>query len=199
MSTLGFSLATRHDSAPALGRMMAMVDLVRMHTVGALNELSTSELDHQHDAYSNSVGMLLGHLIYNDIAFRAFFVEERELSDSEESTWGAGRFLWKRGRFEFRNRPLEQYVQELKQQLALTMKSLHNLNDRWLDEVPRRALAAGQSTTNGYLLFHKIEDECRHQGQILWLLHRIPGYRLAFWNRPPSERPPLRIEAVNVE
>lgn len=186
---LDFSLSVKHPAAPQLGRMMAMMDRVRMHTVGAAVELTTEQLDHQHDAFANSIGMLLGHLVYNDVAFRAYFCEDRELTDAEEKEWGAGRHLWTRGRAEFRNRPLAHYVDALRANLMLTLESLAGAEDAWLDIVPRRVRGEGQSATNGYLLFHKIEDECRHQGQILWLLHRVPGYRLEFWNRPSADRP----------
>lgn len=171
-------------------RIAAMIEMTRLHTRGAVAGLSVEQLDHHHDDFANSIGMLLGHLVFGDISFLAGVLQGRELSAKEESEWGGGRRLWERGRFDFKNRTLEDYLDGLAVYHDEILRDLRGRDDTWLDEVLSRSGGGPTRVSKAYLAFHLFQDENRHQGQILWLLHRLPKYELAFWNRRPADRPP---------
>lgn len=194
---IDYSLRGPAGAEPQLGRFIAMAEAVRVHTAGCVTDLTLEQLDHQHDAYSNSVGMLLGHIVYGDVAFIAMVLEGRDLSQEEERRWGAGRWLWERGRSEFKGRSIHEYQEALVVYREVLCRRLAELEDSWLERAQGGRGRELALMSNAYLMFHLIEDECRHQGQIFFLLHRLPNYKLAFWNRRPQDRPPLSSRALS--
>jgi uncharacterized damage-inducible protein DinB len=56
--------------SPNIGRLVSMMSYTRWTTVRAVAGLSVSQLDHLHDAASNSIAALLAHIAAVEIAYQ---------------------------------------------------------------------------------------------------------------------------------
>ena len=156
--------------APAIGRLVGMLSYARETLLAAVEGLSRDQLDHLHDATSNSIGALLGHAIAVERWYQILTFEERKPSAGEEAAWSAALDLGEQGRRAIRGRELQSYVNELARTRQVTLASLSKRDDGWL-EAP---LAAAPEMNAHWAWFHVAEDEISHRGQIRWLRARLP-------------------------
>ena len=156
--------------APTIGRLVGMLSYARETLLAAVEGLSRDELDHLHDATSNSIGALLGHAIAVERWYQILTFEDRKPSADEEAAWSAALDLGEEGRREIRGRELQSYVNELAQTRQVTLASLSERDDAWL-EAP---LVAAPEMNAHWAWFHVAEDEISHRGQIRWLRARLP-------------------------
>jgi uncharacterized damage-inducible protein DinB len=155
---------------PTIGRLVGMLSYARETLLEAVEGLSRDELDHLHDATSNSIGALLGHAIAVERWYQILTFEERKPSASEEAAWSAALDLGEEGRRQVRGRELQSFVNELAQTRHVTLASLAERDDAWL-EAP---LVAAPEMNAHWAWFHVAEDEISHRGQIRWLRARLP-------------------------
>jgi uncharacterized damage-inducible protein DinB len=165
------SIAPLPGYAPAIGRLVAMLGAARATTVEAVEGLSVAELDHLHDAASNSIGALLAHVAAVEWWYQRLTFDGREPSATEEAPRLAALDLGPRARRELRGRPLGAYLAELEDVRAATLVALAARDDDWLE----RPLAARPELNPHGAWFHVAEDEISHRGQIRWLKARLPG------------------------
>ena len=64
-----------------------MLTYARNTTVAAVEGLTLAELDHPHDAHSNSIGALLAHIIVVERSYQVMTFEDRMLSAEESARW----------------------------------------------------------------------------------------------------------------
>lgn len=176
-------------SHPQLAQFLSMLGMARNTTITLVSGMDVAQLDHHHDPYSNSIGMLLGHVIAVELSFQQRVLELQLDAHLDEVMWASGLELWDRGRFEFKRRELHVYTEALRRVRMRTIETLRGASDEWLRSMPRSPTLARRGLTHALYVYHSIEDELRHQGQIVWLRDRVPGYPGAFANRRPSERP----------
>lgn len=155
---------------PTIGRLVAMLTYARDTTLAAVKGLTREQLDHLHDARSNTIGALLAHIAAVDGAFYAVTFEEREPSASESALWSAALKLGDGGRREIRGHELQFYTDELRRTREATLAALAQRDDAWL-EAPLRA---APRLNAHWAWFHVAEDEISHRGQIRWLRARLP-------------------------
>src|SRR5512138_1220926 len=98
---------------PAIGRLVGMLTYARSTTLAAVEGLTLSQLDHLHDAESNSIGALLAHMAAVERSYQVLTFEERLLSPQEEGLWLAALKLGAEGRRSLRGYPFEHYQEEL--------------------------------------------------------------------------------------
>jgi len=157
--------------APTIGRLVAMLTFARATTVEAVEGLSMAELDHLHDAASNSIGALLAHVAAVEWWYQRLSFDDREPTAAEEAPRLAALDLGERARREIRGRALDSYLAELAEVRAATLAALAARDDDWLE----RPLAARPEMNAHGAWFHVAEDEISHRGQIRWLRARLPG------------------------
>ena len=92
--------------SPAIGRLVCMLTYARSTTVAAVEGLTVEQLDHLHDADSNSIGALLAHIAAEERSFQVMT---------------------------FEGRPLDHYLDELTSVRAVTLQGLAARDDEWLD------------------------------------------------------------------
>jgi len=155
--------------APTIGRLVGMLAYARQTLLEAVEGLSRGELDHLHDATSNTIGALLGHAAAVEWWYQILTFEERKPSASEEAPWLAALDLGDEGRRQIRGRELQSYVDELARAREITLAALAKRDDTWL-EAP---LAAAPEMNAHWAWFHVAEDEISHRGQIRWLRARL--------------------------
>ncbi len=155
---------------PTIGRLVAMLTYSRETLVAAVAGLSRGDLDHLHDAASNSIGALLAHVAAVERWYQILTFDGREPSDADVAPWLAALDLGEEGRRRLRGREPESYVEDLSRVRGATLAALSGRDDAWL-EAP---LAAKPDLNAHWAWFHVAEDEINHRGQIRWLRARLP-------------------------
>ena len=155
---------------PMIGRLVGMLTYARSTTIAAVEGLTLAELDHLHDAQSNSIGALLAHIVAVERAYQVMTFEDRPLSPDENAEWSIALKLGAEGRRVLRGRSLEDYLGELKSVRQLTLEGLAARDDGWLE----RPVSPAPRINVHWAWFHVAEDEINHRGQIRWLQARLP-------------------------
>ena len=155
---------------PAIGRLVGMLTYARSTTLAAVEGMTLAELDHLHDAASNSIGALLAHMVAVERGYQALTLDDRPLSPEENALWSPALKLGAEGRRTLRGQPLEHYLEELAAVRRVTLEALTSRDDAWLDG----PVSAAPKINVHWAWFHVAEDEINHRGQIRWLRARLP-------------------------
>lgn len=147
-----------------------MLSYARSTTLAAVEGLTLADLDHLHDAESNSIGALLAHIAAVERAYQVQTFEDRSLSPQEHELWSAALKLGANGRQFLRGKALEHYLDELMSVRQVTLAGLAARDDAWLESSVRPAPRINVH----WAWFHVAEDEINHRGQIRWLRGRLP-------------------------
>ena len=157
---------------PQISNLVVMMNYARYTTLAAVQNLTTSQLDYLHDAQSNTIGALLGHIAAVEVAYQVDTFEGRGLAVKEQQQWATFLDLGEEARKEIRGQPLKYYVQLLTDVRQKTLSEFAKRTDDWLYE---QAPFWGYQPANNYFKwFHVFEDEINHRGQIRWLCKRLP-------------------------
>jgi len=148
-----------------------MLSYARQTLLQAVDGLAREDLDHLHDATSNTIGALLAHAVAVERWYQVLTFEGRRSSREEEEPWLAALDLGERGRREIRGRELSSYVEELNATRRETLAALAKRDDAWLES----PLPAAPEMNAHWAWFHVAEDEISHRGQIRWLRARLPS------------------------
>jgi len=155
---------------PTIGRLVGMLTYARSTTLAAVDGLTLSQLDHLHDAESNSIGALLAHIAAVERSYHVLTFEGRLLSPQEEGLWLPALKLGADGRRALRGHPLDHYLEELAAVRRNTLETFAGRDDAWLE----RAVGPAPRINAHWAWFHVAEDEINHRGQIRWLHSRLP-------------------------
>ena len=156
---------------PTIGRLVGMLTYARETQLHAVKGLSRADLDHLHDAKSNSIGALLAHAAAVERFYQILTFEERKPSERDEAPMLAALDLGESGRRELHGRDLREYVADLARVREGTVAAFAERDDDWLE----RPLRANPSMNAHWAWFHVAEDEISHRGQIRWLRARLPA------------------------
>lgn len=157
--------------SPTIGRLVGMLTYARSTTLAAVEGLTIAQLDHLHDAESNSIGALLAHIAAVERSYQVLTFEERLLSPQENELWSTALKLGENGRRQLRGYPLEHYLDELTEGRRVTLEALAARDDAWLE----RSVSSALRINAHWAWFHVAEDEINHRGQIRWLRSRLPN------------------------
>jgi hypothetical protein len=155
--------------SPTIGRLVGMLSYARSTTLAAVDGLTLADLDHLHDAESNSIGALLAHMAAVERSYQVLTFEDRLLSPDESQRWSTALKLGPEGRRILRGRPLEHYLEALAAARRGTLEALAGRDDDWLE----RPVAPAPAINAHWAWFHVAEDEINHRGQIRWLRARL--------------------------
>ncbi len=158
--------------APQISGLVVMMNYARYTTLAAVQGLTTNELDYLHDAQSNTIASLLGHIAAVELAYQVDTFERRGLTAKERQQWGAFLELGEKARRDIRGHPLDYYLQVLSDVREKTVSELARRTDDWLYE--QTPFWGYQPANNYFKWFHVFEDEINHRGQIRWLRKRLP-------------------------
>jgi uncharacterized damage-inducible protein DinB len=156
--------------SPTIGRLVGMLTYASSTTLIAVDGLTVADLDHLHDAQSNSIGALLAHIAAVERSYQVLTFEERLLSPAENEELSSALKLGPNGRRVLRGRTLDDYLEELTAVRRETLKALATRDDEWLE----RSVTLAPKINAHWAWFHVAEDEINHRGQIRWLRARLP-------------------------
>ncbi len=157
--------------APTVGRLVSILTYSRQTLLAAVEGLSRADLDHLHDAQSNSIGALLAHVAAVERWYQVFTFENREPSAAEAAPWLPALDLGDEGRRHLNGLELQSYLDAMAEIRRATLAALAERSDTWLED----PLAASPSINAHWAWFHVAEDEINHRGQIRWLRGRLPS------------------------
>ena len=98
--------------SPTIGRLVCMLTYARHRTLTAVEGLTTSALDHHHDAQSNSIGAFLARVVATERVYQILKFENRELSAAELALWEPTLKFGTASRETTRSHPVEHYVEQ---------------------------------------------------------------------------------------
>ena len=161
-----FLIAPTAHPEPLMGTLLAMMRSVRHYLRTATRELGARELDAVAPDTRNSIGALLAHLAAAEVMIVNITAHGRQFADDEADFAAA---------FRFERNPLEggdvaRYHEHLAEVRARTLGVLAERDDAWL---LAEKTFFGQPSNNLYYLFHLLQDEARHTGQIILLRKRL--------------------------
>lgn len=156
------------EFSPGISRLVFMMDYVRRTTLEAVAGLTVEQLDAQVLAEGNTIGMLLAHMAGVEETYQGVtFHNTRPARELPEHTLG------ERGRLAFKGHPLEWSLNRLSSSRERTLLELARRDDGWFYH-PYKPW--GRKTwNNAFCWFHVVEDEIRHQGQIIILRKELLG------------------------
>ena len=170
MNDMMYGILPLPGYTPTIGRLVAMLSYARKTTLAAVDGLTREQLDHLHDARSNSIGALLAHIAAVERGYQLVTFDEREPTPAENEEWAAALKLGDLGRRDIRGQELPFYVDALRRTREATLAALAARDDAWLEAPVKIAPAINAH----WAWFHVAEDEINHRGQIRWLRARLP-------------------------
>ena len=150
--------------SPRIGELVVMMNYARMATLWVSRNLTQEQLDARPNGFSNSVGMLLEHMVAVEVAYGASTFENRDLTEAEIARWEPGLELGELGREHIKGHDLEHYLTELATVRERTLAEFAKRDDSWLYE--QTPFWNDEPANNYFKWFHVFEDEINHRGQI---------------------------------
>ena len=168
MATSPFLIApTDHEDA-LMGTLFAMMRNVRHFLRTATRDLDADTLDAVPAPARNSIGALLAHVAAAERMLVNITVHGRQFDDDEEDFRAAFRFE----RNPLAGHDIAAYHEHLATVRARTLKLLRDKDEAWLLSP---TTFFGQPSNTLYYLFHMLQDESRHTGQIVLMRkHLLP-------------------------
>ena len=154
----------------SVGALIGMLRYARRTTLDAIAGLTPVQLDHRHDARSNSIGALLMHIAAVEKWYQTATFDERDWNDEELAEWEPATDFLPVLRERIAGRPLDFYLDTLATVRARTDRELRLRDEEWLLRIEPFGDA---SANNFWKWFHVCEDEINHRGQIRWLRKRL--------------------------
>jgi uncharacterized damage-inducible protein DinB len=152
-------------SDASIDYLLGILEDARTTTLQRVADLTPEELHWQFAPGWNTIGALLSHMIADEYAFGIYFIEERELTESEKQKFTPGMEMGKYIPQLITGEPIQNYVQRLQESRKQLLQKIKPLSQE--DFYKQRK---GYNPKTGYnlawVLYHLAEDEIHHRGQI---------------------------------
>lgn len=164
-----FSVDFPNDLDHALAFFSGILSDTRLTTILTVQKLTTKELDWQYKKGWNTIGALLSHIAALQHYFRIIYIENRTLT-LEENDWlipalDMGIYLPSL----ISGKTISNYLNELGNAQDKFLQSLSILTFEDFSKVLQSS-DYGENCNLAWILFHMVEDEIYHRGQISVLL-----------------------------
>ncbi|MDF7815029.1 DinB family protein [Hymenobacter sp. YC55] len=165
MAKRAFHISFGNSADHSLDYLLGMLEDVRVTTWLTVQNLQVEELDWQYKAGWNTIGALLSHITALEHYFRIEFVEGRKLTEAENQQWEPALDMGKYIPQLIAGHPISTYQASLAASRQLLVQSLKNLT---FEDFTKRieGYDADSGCNLAWVLFHMIEDEIYHRGQI---------------------------------
>lgn len=147
--------------------LIEMLQYSRFRSLEYVINLSKIQLDFIDSKNSNSIGILLRHIAALEYLIVTNIFEKRQLLKNELEYWNGslpGELYLKK----VNGNDINYYLLELKNVRDRTFTFLEGVDDSWLNQIS--PIVNPQGFSNFTWLFHLIEDEFSHLGQIKLLI-----------------------------
>lgn len=163
---------------PQIGTVLSMMNWMRTTLLRSVRGMTVAELDYQHDSKSNTIGAMLMHLAATDVFYQdSTFNNLSDFSDVNKTKWSVAMNLGDAARQQIKGNNLDYYLNALDEVRQKTKQEFKQHDDAWLMKVDPEFFS-GQPTNNYCKWFHVAEHESNHNGQIKWIIGRLPGAKV---------------------
>ena len=165
----------REGFTPHVGTIYSMLNMMRHQILQPVQGLTVAQLDHLHDANSNSIGALLLHMAATETYFQLNTfdnVKWGQWSEEVKKKWEIPMKLGEAARRNIKGHDLSFYLAILQETREKTIEEFRQRDDDWLLKVD-----PDWGWNNYAKWFHVAEHESNHNGQIKWLKGRLPGMK----------------------
>ena len=170
-----FVIGPMEGYSTQIGTLVSMLNYNRSTIVNMVKTMSMKELDHLHDANSNTIGALILHLGATEKYYQINTFEGRQdFNDEEKKTWGSAMSLGDEGRQNIKGKEVQYYIETITAVREKTLEELKKKDDKWLLAIDPE-WSKERPLNTYWKWFHVCEHESNHRGQIAWLKSRLPG------------------------
>ena len=170
-----FVIGPMEGYSTQIGTLVSMLNYNRSTIVNMVKTMSMKELDHLHDANSNTIGALILHLGATEKYYQINTFEGRQdFNDEEKKTWGSAMSLGDEGRQNIKGKDVQYYIDTITAVREKTLEELKKKDDKWLLAIDPE-WSKERPLNTYWKWFHVCEHESNHRGQIAWLKSRLPG------------------------
>lgn len=145
-------------------KLVSMMDFVRWTTLLEVQDLTIKQLDYLMDEDSNSIGMLLAHMVAIEKSYQIDTFDKRKPTEEDFKVLNPGLELGDAAREQFKGKPIDYYMEQLEITRKNTIETFKTLPDSWLFE--QSPFWWDEPANNFFKWFHVFEDELNHRGQI---------------------------------
>ncbi len=164
-----FSVDFPDDLDHAIAFFKGMLSDTRLTTILTVQKLTSRELDWQFREGWNTIGALLSHISALQHYFRIIYVEKRAMTEEENDHLIAALDMGIYLPSLISGKSITDYLNELNYSLVEFLESLSALTFEDFSEVLQNQ-DYGECCNLAWILFHMIEDEIYHRGQISMIL-----------------------------
>ncbi|TDL32691.1 DUF664 domain-containing protein [Jeotgalibacillus sp. S-D1] len=159
-----FIVEQKEGYTPEIGRLLSMMDYVRLTTLEEVADLTAVELDYRVEGSGNSIGCLLYHMACVEEVYQIMTFDNRHPTDEELQKLESGLGLGEKAHEKIYGKEIEFYKEQLSLVRERTLERFKHKEDAWLDEVS--PFGPNHFANNYFRWFHVYEDELNHRGQI---------------------------------
>ncbi|MEN7551633.1 DinB family protein [Rapidithrix thailandica] len=169
-------IGPKEGFSPQVGTLVSMMNWMRSVILYPVKNLTVEDLDYLHDENANSIGAMLWHLAATERFYQIHSFEGKKWGDwpeEDKAAWSTASRLGAEARQTIKGHTLDFYLTKLEEVRNQTLQELAKRDDDWLMEVDKEW---PWGPTNNYCKwFHVCEHESNHNGQIKWLVSRLPS------------------------
>jgi len=171
-----YMIGPQEGYTPRIGTLLSTMTMMRTWIVGGVANLTMDELDFQLDDTSNSIGAMLLHLAATERYYQLNTFDEMEWdswSKKIKKEWDLPMNLGEEGRKMIKGNNIDYYLSKLEEVREVTKMEFAKRNDDWL--MTSEPFFENKPTNNHCKWFHVCEHESNHNGQIKFIMKRIPA------------------------
>lgn len=149
-----------------IGNMISMLDNLKRRVERHVTNLDQEGTDFLLDENANSPGAIIYHLAATEAYYQVYTFEGRSFNAEERAKWEMALNLGDEARKEFKNKPINYYMDIYDEVRAKTKKLLKTKDDDWFKK------KVG-NMTNHWAWFHVMEHQANHMGQLALIKKRM--------------------------
>ena len=149
-----------------IGNMISMLDNLKQRVERNVRNLDQEETDFLLDDNANSPGAIIYHLAATEAYYQVYTFEGRSFNAEERAKWETALSLGDKARKEFKNKPIQYYMDIFDAVRKKTKALLKTKDDAWFKK-------KNGSMSNHWAWFHVMEHQANHMGQLAMITKRI--------------------------
>ncbi len=168
IATAQYEMKVAQGYTPKIGLMVSMLEDLKARITAEVKDLNQSEIDFEFDEKANSIGALVMHLVATEAYYQVETLKNRKWTDEEAESWGIGSNLGEDSRREFKEKPIQYYLNLWDDLRLKTLEGLKNKDDDWF------ASEIDEGINHHWVWYHVMEHQANHMGQIALVKNRLP-------------------------
>ena len=149
-----------------IGNMVSMLDDLKSRVTRSVSNLSQEETDFLLDENANRIGAMIYHLAATEVYYQVYTFEGRSFKAEEKEKWETALNLGDKARKEFKDKPIQYYIDIFDEVRKKTKELLKTKDDEWFKK------KIGNMSIH-WAWFHVMEHQANHMGQLALISKRI--------------------------